>query len=252
MYPRPCLKSWFIGVVSFSCLMGITGASAQSLENIRASFQDGKVIVFYDLAGVAAGEKYSLQIFGSHNNYSSPLKAVEGDVGDSISAGREKTIIWDAARDLGKFTGEITFKIRGKAMALPFAFISPAGSSTVRRGKTLQVTWQGGMKAQTVTMGLYQGAHLVRHVAETKNNGAYTWQLPGDLAKGTYDLKLMSGSDVLASQTVIVRAKIPMVLKVLPFVAAGGAVVLLTGGDDGGGDTPPGGGSELPGAPGPE
>src|SRR5688500_3484254 len=93
-------------------------AEAQSLQNIHASFQDGKVLISYDLTGGNPQQKYNLNLYGSHNNYRYALSSVKGDVGTNISGGIGKRIEWNAAEKLAVFSGEITFKIKGEAVAL--------------------------------------------------------------------------------------------------------------------------------------
>src|SRR6266850_4032298 len=88
---------------------GFVSSLSQSIENVKASFRDGKVTVVYDLTGGKPNQKYSLQLFGSHNNFNSPLTQVSGDVGQNIGSGKEKKIEWNAKLELDEFKGNIAF-----------------------------------------------------------------------------------------------------------------------------------------------
>src|SRR5829696_2781321 len=102
--------------LAFICAFCVTviSASSQSIQNLDAHFIDGKVIVSYDVVGAKSNQNYSLDLFGSHNNYASPLQHVSGDVGKSVRAGVGKRITWDAAAELGTYSGQITFRVRGE------------------------------------------------------------------------------------------------------------------------------------------
>ena len=225
-------------------------AEAQSLQNINATFQNGKVLIYYDLTGGNSSQKFALDLYGSHNNYSAPLTRVTGDVGQGIIPGRGKKIEWDAAADLGKYNGQITFKIKGEAMIMPFVFKNPS-TGTVRRGKDVSVQWEGGRMDQTVQLELYKDGQRVKSVAETKNNGQYVWHLPSDMEKGSYFLKLHAGQETAQSKAFDVKARTPLIVKALPIAVIAGVVVALSGGGDDDGD-PVTGGSDLPAAPSPE
>ena len=107
-------------IITLFCF-GWLYSTGQKIQNLNASFLDGKAIVTYDVIGTKANQTYTIDLYSSHNNFASPLKNVTGDVGKNIKAGTGKKIIWDAASELTEFSGDISFKIKGELIPLPLA-----------------------------------------------------------------------------------------------------------------------------------
>ena len=212
-----------------SILLGLVAMTtlAQSIQNVKATPQDGKVIVLYDLIGGKPEQKYTIDLFASHNNFSAPLTEVSGDVGKNITPGTGKKIIWDAALELTTYKGDITFKVKGEAITLPFAFKKPAKGGSVRRGKNTSVEWEGGKPTQHIKLELYKGTELVNSIAETGNTGQYNWSIPKKTSKGSYTLKLNAGQETVNSQPFKIKSKIPFIVKMLPVVVVGGVVAVF-------------------------
>ncbi len=234
-------------------------ALAQSIQNVKATFLEGKVVVTYDLVGGKPDQKFALDLYGSHNNFSTPLTKVSGDAGKNITPGIGKKIIWEAAQEFSTYRKDITFKVKGEAMALPFLFKTPVADASLRRGKKTKVKWEGGKPSQSVKLELYQGDKLIITVAETSNTGQYTWSIPKKQSKGSYTLKLSTtppsglpagqagagGSETANSNAFKIKSKTPFLVKILPVAAVGGVLAFLAGG---GGS----GSNDLPEAPGPK
>lgn len=248
------MKLYCKSLITASLLTLIAGMSlqAQTIQNVKASFQDGKAFVTYDLIGGKAGQKYAFDLYSSHNNYITPLRRVVGDIGKNIDLGTDKKIEWDAAGELGAFKGDITFKVRGEPIAMAFSFKTPAEGGFVRRGKTTVVQWDGGKQDQNVQLELFEGSERIQSFAETKNNGSYTWELPKDMKMGSYTLKLKAGQETTQSGAFTVKSKIPMLLKLAPILVLAGVAAALSGGGGGGGTVTPEKSSDLPAAPGPK
>lgn len=226
----------------FSCIacLVVLETAAQQIENLEATFDKdkGKVVIHYDLIGGNPNGKYNVDLYSSHNTYLNPLNLVAGDVGKRISGGPNKEILWEAGKELGTFQGELTFKVKVEVLPLPFEFISPAMSSSVRRGKSTNVQWEGGTPGQTIKLEAYRGTERVAEVAETKNTGEYSWKVPGDLAKGSgYTLRILGGDQSVNGRAFSVKAKMPLLLKLSPLII-GAAIIPFLGGS-GGGETPP-------------
>lgn len=225
--------------------LGFITGFAQSIQNLSATFDNGKVIVAYDVVGAKPDQTYSLDLYSSHNNFTTPLTNVSGDVGKNIKAGAGKKIIWDAASGLGTFNGQVTFRVKGEMAPLPFVFKSPARGASARRGKNINILWDGGNPEQSIRLELFKGNDRVINLGETKNSGQHAWSIPKDFSKGTYAVRLTAEQEVKQSELFKVKARIPMLVKVLPILAAGGAAILLAGR---GGDKT---NNDLPAAPGP-
>lgn len=229
----------------------ISACFCQNIENVKASFQDGKVTVVYDLNGGKPNQKYSLQLYGSQNNFISPLALVTGDVGPNITAGKEKKIVWNAQAELNEFKGIITFRVKGELIPFAFFFKNPVEGSSVRRGKKAMIQWEGGKPDQSVRFELYMGSERVTAFAETKNTGQYAWDVPKDMGKGSYTMKLNAGQESVKSGVFTVKSKIPLGVKVLPILAIGGILAAVSGGGGSKGKQQTTS-SDLPVAPGPK
>jgi hypothetical protein len=239
-----------LAIICAFTLSGISVA-AQSIQNLSAQFVDGKVIVAYDVVGAKPNQHYSLELFGSHNNYAAPLQNVTGDVGKSVLAGAGKKITWNAAAELGTFTGQITFKVKGEMIPVPFSFQSPLQRSSARRGKNFQIKWDGGVANQTVHLDLYDGSGRVLSLGDLRNIGEYTWNIPKNFPKGKYSIQLTAGAQAVRSGDLSIKSRVPLFLKVIPILAIGGVAAALGGGSGGGGGGNPTN-PNLPAAPDPD
>jgi hypothetical protein len=228
-------------VFLFLLLLATTFVHAQSIENVQATFADGLVVITYDLKADANLE-FSVSIYSSHNNYSTPLKQLTGDVG-TVKPGMSKRAVWDVKTELITYRGDISFRVKGTPLLAPLVLSKPTDGGAVRRGKTATLQWKGGIPSQNVTIELFQGSERVESLGQVSNSGTFSWSVPSKFEKGKYTLKLSSGAQTTQADF-SVKAKVPMLLKVLPLLAAGGAAAALAGGGGGGG-----GESDLPGAP---
>lgn len=215
---------WFFSAVLIICSLPLFG---QRIENLRAFFAEGKVTILYDIAGGNENQTYSIQVFGSHNNYSTSLHIVQGDVGVGIKPGRNLTIIWDAQAELGTHSGGITFRVSGNLIPMKLTILSPATGSTSKRGRQVSIRWEGGLPDATVKIELYRGDTRIMSVGESKNLGSYSWHLPKDLAKGVYNIHLTAGTEKVITEGFIVKAGLPKVILVGTSALVVGAVVWL-------------------------
>jgi hypothetical protein len=150
--------------------------------------------------------------------------------------------VWDVKTELVTYRGDISFRVKGTPLLAPLVLSKPSAGGSVRRGKTATIQWKGGSPNQTVSLELFQGNQRVESLGQVSNSGAFNWSVPAKFQKGKYTLKLNTGTQTTQADF-SVKAKVPLMLKVLPVVAVGAAVALL-GGD------PPQEEDDLPGAPG--
>jgi hypothetical protein len=214
--------------VAFLAFFCSVEALAQRFENVRTSFSAGMVTIVYDITGSTPDQKFNVEIFGSHNNFSTPLKNVIGDVGQNVSGGFNKQVQWNATADLGTFNGDITFRLRGEVVGAAYTITNPAGGRTLRTGKSATITWKGGLTAQQVKLDLVQNGTVVNSITTgTANSGEFVWQVPSDIPKGNYNLRLVGGSQTTQSSTFRIAKKIPLWLKLSPLVVAGVLIAVL-------------------------
>ncbi len=82
---------------------------AQRVENVKAELSGTNVVISYDLFGNDA--LYNVKVYSSSDNYKVPLTFVTGDVGNNISVGNSKKIIWEYNKENLKNTQNLNFKI---------------------------------------------------------------------------------------------------------------------------------------------
>jgi hypothetical protein len=199
---------------------------AQSIENVRATYSDKLVRITYDLNGTP-DQKFQITIYGSHNNYSAPLRLVTGAVGEGQTAGKAKTIEWRVGEDLVTFTGQIVFRLRGEVMAGPLSIQSPTLNSSLKLGKQKEIKWTGGQPTQQVRIELVKDGNVVRSINNSNNTGIYLWTVPKDIEKGNYAIRISSGSDSASTVPIEIKKGLPLWAILAPIAVIGGVVVYL-------------------------
>jgi hypothetical protein len=216
--------------------------SAQRLENIRAEAVNGgeRVIITYNITGASQGQKFRVTVYGSHNNYSSPLSMVSGDLTD-VTAGNGKRIEWNAKAEMVEYSGNITFELRADPIAIPLTVKTPSG---VKKGKSTVITYEGIAPNESVKLELVKGGVVVNQIGVTNDPARYVWTVPSDATKGSdYQVRLTTGGRIANSGSFSLKSKTSPLVYIIPGVLVVGAVVFLVTRDkDGGGK----GSTELP------
>lgn len=214
-------------LLSVVLIVSMCWAHAQTIENVRSSFQNKKVTIVYDIVGAKAGQEFNIQVFSSHNGFATPLTYLSGDVGHGVKPGVSKKIEWDVQGELKNFSGEITLDVRAE-IVMAWLFVQPkSGTGFVRRGKDFVIMWQGGVSTDNVKLEyIYEGKTIT--IGESKNTGQLTWSVPADLTKGAgYELRLTSGGHS-TTENFLVKSKLPLLLKLSPIALVGiGAIFLI-------------------------
>ena len=87
---------------------------AQNISNIDFKQSGQQIIINYKLSFLSYDEQAEISVYVSMNGgetFIGPLKEVRGDIGKNIQKG-EKTIIWDAFKEIANFQGNIVFDIK--------------------------------------------------------------------------------------------------------------------------------------------
>lgn len=226
-------------------LLFISAAASAQIENVHATNVAGRVVITYDLNGTA-DQKYIITIYSSHNNYASPLRFVVGDAGRDVAVGKGKRVEWDIAQELVTYSGNITFRVRGEVIATPLTFKTPAANATVKKGKSTQITWSGGRQGQPIKVELLQDGTTVQSIKETTNTGVVVWDVPKDLAKGVYQVRITGAGENAISQPFNIKPKPPLLWIIAPIVVVGIIIAVLP---KGGGEKPDDEAKDLPDAP---
>lgn len=215
------------GLLFLGCILLPLITFSQKLENLKAVVQGEKIIVSYDISQGYDGDKFDISLYASHNNFTSPLQRVNGDVGRGLTPGKEKKIEVDAKNEIGNYKGELSFEVRAEVIA---AFALTNNISSAKRGKSVSLNWRGGSKNQDVKIELLKVGTAEVIAASVANNGAYEWTIPAKQKPGKdYQVRLVNGRETVTTDIFAIKHKVPTLLKVLPLVVVA-AVVGLVGG----------------------
>jgi|GEM_PF-626973 len=211
---------------------------AQTVKNVVARAEGNQVIVTYDLVGSTEGQKFTVNLKSSKDNFASPLKEVIGDVGENISPGTGLKITWDALKEIGAFSGTITFEIGAVISFSPLQITQPVAGAGVKLGKQLNVQWKGGEAGKNLKMSLLRNTTQMVDIGNVGNSGSYTWSVPKTLEKGSnYKIKLFDPTqpNAAALSAAFRLKKTSVLVYILPGVAAAGIAAAVLGGGGGGG-----------------
>lgn len=222
-----------IASFTLTALVSCNSIIGQNIINVIPRLDGEKIIISYNLQG-DQNELFRIEIYSSHNNYSSPLKEVSGDMGDDIAPGTNKTILWDAKSVLGNFRGDLDFEIRGFIMPPFLEFTNPSVGGSLKRGKTNQVSWKLNQTGSQLKFELHQNGSLHTDLGNIQNTGTWSWFVPKKTKPGkNFQIIAISGPKQVSSTSFRISPKIPLVVKILPLAVIGGLVaVIVSGGSD--------------------
>jgi hypothetical protein len=211
-------------------LMASRTLCAQSFDIIRVEVKGGKIDLHYSLTDTVA-RSYTVSLFSSADNFTSPLTKVAGDVGLEVKPGLQRKITWDATTELGAdFNGDVALEVRGKVY-IPFVRLDGFDDyKKFKRKKAYDITWTGGRGNSVLNFDLYKGDTKVATYPNIANVGHYKLKFENVRPGNDYRLKVSDAKnkdDVVYSAPFAVRAKVPMVIKMLGAAAAGAAITVL-------------------------
>lgn len=218
----------------FICLFSSGLLSAQEIELNRVFVKDGKVHFNYNLHDQEANKKYQLRLYGSQDNFISPLNFVKGDVGLEVSPGQNKEIVWNASEALGPdFNGQMSFELRARVY-VPFVSLNDFNEFKVmKRSLDYEITWTGGRSTNVLTIDLYKGEQKMVSYPNIANAGNYTLEIPRSLKPGKdYRMKISDKNnkdEVVFSDYFTVKRRIPVLLQSVPgLIVVAGVYFLVT------------------------
>lgn len=196
------------------------------------------VVLHYDLVDTIQNRSYTINLYSSVDNYTAPLQKVTGDVGLEIKPGANKKITWSAAEDLGAaFNGEVALEVRGK-IYIPFVKLDGFNDyKKFKRNKTYKITWTGGRGNTVLNFDLYRGTKKVTSYPNIANVGYTNLKFENVKPGKNYWLKISDSKnkdDVVYSAPFKIRAKVPLLVKLIPIGAIGYLIYSLS--DDAGSD----------------
>ena len=186
----------------------------QKIENLEASTAGDKIIIMYDIANGVTGDTYDVLLYASHNNYSSPVRLVSGEVGKALTEGRKKKIEWDAKTELGNYSGDLSFELH---VVVTAALAVQSRVTSIKRGKDLELAWRGGSANQEIKIELLQSGATIGTLGIIPNTGSWQWPVPSNQSVGNdFQLRLVSGRESVVTEPFSIRHKIPTALKAAP------------------------------------
>ncbi len=213
-----------------------TASFAQTLSNVTVKFESGLIAVHYDIESPDPSQLFEFYLYGSHDNYSSPLMEVTGDVGQKVSSGRQKVIYWDARKEFGNFKGDVNLKIKGDFYTPLVAYNDFINDQKIKKSKTMNITWEPVAEFEELTFEIVKNGSPITRKISIRNSGKYTWTVPGNYKAGDgYRVKLGSKENPMKyelSDEFTIKRKVPTLLKIAPVVVAGGVFVIMMGGDE--------------------
>lgn len=192
---------------------------AQNLTNLSASQQGNEVVVNYHLEG-EKGKAYTVLLYASNNNFTTPLQLVEGDVAAKrVLSGSNKTIKWRVLDELKDFDGNISFEIRA-VPAVPLFTKIIASAEKVKRGKDITITWSGGLPKEQVVVEFIKDGKQVPAGAPL-NSGSLNYSVPKKMKTGKYKVQLSQAGELISGGNFTVKPKYSIWIKAAPLALAG-------------------------------
>lgn len=121
-------------IILYTVLIGIHISVAQNVTNVCARQEGDEIIITYDLSHKSIVHIY--MDIGKHRGIE--LKAIIGDVGKDIAAGKNKKIVWQPLKEGNDFIAQnVSFRI--EALSAYNNYVLP--------------WWKGGKKIETFLLG---------------------------------------------------------------------------------------------------
>jgi len=199
---------------------------AQEISSFSYKQSGDKIEVTYSLSG-QPNDRYEVLLYGSHDNFHSPLKLVTGDVGEDIIPGKNKFIVWEAKKELDKFKGNFSLKL--KSRFIPLVTFTIAKGEKFKMGKTQTIAWEGN--AENIKLELYKNEIKISDIGLASSGNSYNWQLPkkGLVKGGNYRIKGSGNGHSELSEAFEIKKKMPVYIWAIPVVIVGGVIAILYG-----------------------
>lgn len=220
-------------VIAFAWLATCLPAVAQNFSIVKIERTGGSVILHYSLADTVSRRTYTINVYSSNDDFTNPLTKVSGDVGLEVSPGPNRKIVWDAVAELGSdFSGDVALEVRGKVF-VPFIRLDGFDEyKKFKRNKVYNITWTGGRGNNVLNFDLYHGERKVTTYPNIANVGHYSLRFSKVKSGKNYRLKVTDSKnkdDVVYSEPFRIKAKVPLLVKVLPLIGVGYLITTLGG-----------------------
>jgi hypothetical protein len=108
IYPLPYVCPYPFPV--FFTSIALTG-KGQQITNVIPQAVGDKIIVHYDIEDTKENQVFEVALYSSYDNFLKSILSVSGNgVGNQVTGGSERVIIWDVLKDLNELNGEFRLK----------------------------------------------------------------------------------------------------------------------------------------------
>lgn len=242
------MKKLLIGILLF--FVGYN-TKAQEVQNVKIDFKEGIISLTFDLSPQKSlRERYNLEITSSKDNYTNPVPVLNNST-ENIEPKKGLQYQIDALKNFEGFRGDLNFKIKAVFAYSLLEFITPSEIASLKKGKSLQLSWIGGLENDKYSLELYKQGAKVSTLQSMLTRKVTSWDMAKDTKAGSgYMIKVVSEKNKQLSaftQSFKIKRKIPIVIKILPFAIAGGVFAIISGKSSEGTTTK----TDLPGLPDP-
>jgi len=221
------------GMIFFAFLNGF----GQTIKNVQTSTEGNKVIITYDLVSEVEGQRFTVEVRSSINDYTTVLKEVSGDVGPDQTPGLVKIITWSALLEQGNFSGSVSFEVSAVLTFDPIRITTPGIGTKAKLGKAMDVEWKGGDKDRKLKMAILYGVTTLQEIPDVGSSGSYSWSIPKTLDKGEhYQIKLFDPDkpEEAAMSAEFKLKKTSILVFIIPGAIIAGVATYLIINNDGG------------------
>jgi hypothetical protein len=202
-----------------------TTLCAQEFTITKVERVGSSVVLTYNLIDTLRNRTYTVALYSSADNYISPLQKVVGDVGLEVRPGANRKITWNAKEELGaSFDGNVGLEVRGKVY-IPFVKLDGFDDyKKFKRNKDYKITWTGGRGNNVLNFDLYKGTKKITTYPNIANVGHHTIKFEKVKPGKNYTLKISDSKnkdDVVYSAPFKIRAKVSLLVKLIPLAGAG-------------------------------
>jgi hypothetical protein len=206
------------GIILLLALFVAALANAQEFGIKKIELTPEGIVLHYDLTDTTRLRKYTINVYSSVNNFTAPLRYVNGDAGIEVAPGFDRRITWDSRKELGTaFHGEITLEIRGNAYVPFIKFDSFKEGRVIKRATKVLLTWSGGSRQNILNIAIYKGDQLAAIIPNIANSGNHELLVPAGLKPGKdYFLEVSDSKNkdqIMRTPVFEIRRRIPLAFK---------------------------------------
>ena len=134
--------------------------------------------------------------------------------------------MYNQPNNLLLFVFLLVFSVSSFSQTLKFDGVSEV--KPLKRGKEYSVKWSGGAKDQAIKIELHNASGKIQTWDETLNDGENAVKLNARLKPGSnYSFKILMGSELVSSQHVQIKRRIPLAFTISSIIVVPAIVVFL-------------------------